>query len=82
MVKKRDLARERYEAVCERIAMWSARERRAINALRKLYTAKTNYERRRPDLVRTVLLQQLQDSTLGYVATVAANEGKSRTRRK
>lgn len=61
--KKRDLARDRYEATLERIEAWEKRERRAVNMLRKLRDTKTRYETRRPDLIRTVLLANLRQSS-------------------
>lgn len=60
--RKSDLARDRYERTLELIDVWEKRERRAVNALRKLRDTKTRYEARRPDLVRTVLLHQLRES--------------------
>jgi hypothetical protein len=63
MAKKRDITRERYEAILDRIDVWERRERRAVNTLRKLRDAKTRYESRRPDLIRSVLLTQLRQSS-------------------
>lgn len=59
---KRDLARERYERLLDKIEQWEKRERRAVNTLRKLRDSKTRYEARRPDLIRSVLLHQLRAS--------------------
>lgn len=62
--RKRDLARDRYEKTLDQIETWEKRERRAVNALRKLRDAKLRYETRRPDLIRAVLFHRLKKSAM------------------
>lgn len=75
--KKRDLARERYERVLDQIPKVAGKVRRYQNRLHQLLARKSTYERRRPDLVRAVLLKRSKPVN---VAPAGANISNPATR--